>query len=130
MFFQQKMMMPPPADEEQAMQQKMMNFMMIFFGAMFYRVPSGLCIYFIASSVWGMVERWLLNKLSKEVPPGPAVAEKTEKKGESTAETPSKTVSRIGELWNRLQQAADKDVSITRSNGEPSSHRNGKKRKR
>lgn len=59
---QQKMFMPPPQNEEQAMQQKMMNFMMLFMGVMFYKVPAGLCVYFIASSTWGMAERKLLPK--------------------------------------------------------------------
>ena len=53
MIVQQKMMTPPPTDEQQAMQQKMMKYMMVFFGLMFYKVAAGLCIYFIASSVWG-----------------------------------------------------------------------------
>jgi YidC/Oxa1 family membrane protein insertase len=61
-MLQQKMFMPPPANEEQAMQQKMMNFMMIFMGVMFYKVPAGLCVYFIASSLWGMAEKKLLPK--------------------------------------------------------------------
>jgi YidC/Oxa1 family membrane protein insertase len=67
MIAQQKMMTPPPADEQQAMQQKMMKYMMIFFGLMFYKVAAGLCIYFIASSVWGFCERKLLPKKKPEV---------------------------------------------------------------
>lgn len=59
---QQKMMMPPPTDEQQALQQKMMKYMMIFFGLMFFKVASGLCVYFIASSLWGLAERKLLPK--------------------------------------------------------------------
>ncbi|MEN6450258.1 MAG: YidC/Oxa1 family insertase periplasmic-domain containing protein [Thermoguttaceae bacterium] len=62
MLWQQKMFMPPPADEQAAMQQKMMNFMMIFMGLLFFKVASGLCIYFIASSLWGIGERRLLPK--------------------------------------------------------------------
>lgn len=62
---QQKMFMPPPTTDEQAMQQKMMNFMMIFMGVMFYKVPAGLCVYFIASSLWGMAERKLLPKTNR-----------------------------------------------------------------
>ncbi|MGE0378480.1 MAG: YidC/Oxa1 family insertase periplasmic-domain containing protein, partial [Planctomycetaceae bacterium] len=58
---QQKMFMPPPTSEEQAMQYKMMNFFTIFIGFMFYRVPAGLCVYFIASSLWGIAERKLLE---------------------------------------------------------------------
>ena len=59
---QQKMVMPPPTDDQTAMQQKMMNYMMIFMGVMFYKVAAGLCIYFIASSLWGIAERKFLPK--------------------------------------------------------------------
>ncbi|GAB6165828.1 YidC/Oxa1 family insertase periplasmic-domain containing protein [Thermostilla marina] len=61
-LWQQKVMMPPPADEQAQMQQRMMTFMMIFMGILFYKVASGLCLYFIASSAWGMAERKLLPK--------------------------------------------------------------------
>ena len=54
MIWQQKMFMPPPTDEQTAMQQKMMSYMMIFMGVMFFKVACGLCLYFIASSVWGI----------------------------------------------------------------------------
>ncbi len=57
---QQKLFMPPPTSEEQEMQYKMINFFTIFIGFMFYRVPAGLCVYFIASSLWGICERKLL----------------------------------------------------------------------
>jgi YidC/Oxa1 family membrane protein insertase len=62
MIGQQKMMTPPPTDEQQEMQQKMMKYMMVFMGLMFYKVAAGLCVYFIASSVWGFAERKLLPK--------------------------------------------------------------------
>lgn len=64
---QQKMFMPPPQDEQQAMQQRVMSFMMIFMAIMFFKVPSGLCIYFITSSIWGIIERKLLPK-PKNIP--------------------------------------------------------------
>jgi YidC/Oxa1 family membrane protein insertase len=65
-IWQQKMFMPPPADEQAAMQQKMMQYMMIFFGILFFKVASGLCIYFIASSLWGLSERkWLPKPKAK-----------------------------------------------------------------
>jgi YidC/Oxa1 family membrane protein insertase len=65
-LLQQKMFMPEPANEQAAMQQKIMKYMMIFMGILFYKVPSGLCIYFIASSLWGIAERKLIP------PPAPA----------------------------------------------------------
>jgi YidC/Oxa1 family membrane protein insertase len=58
----QKMAMPAPTNEQQAMQQKMMKYMTIFMGLLFYKVASGLCLYFIASSLWGIGERKLLPK--------------------------------------------------------------------
>jgi YidC/Oxa1 family membrane protein insertase len=60
---QQKMFMPPATDEQTAMQQKIMTYMMIFMGFLFYTVASGLCLYFIASSLWGIGEKKLLPKL-------------------------------------------------------------------
>ena len=66
---QQKLFMPPPADEQAEMQQKMMNFMTIAMGFMFWHVPAGLCIYFIASSAWGIAERKLLGSKAIAVTP-------------------------------------------------------------
>jgi YidC/Oxa1 family membrane protein insertase len=57
---QQKMFMPPATDEQTRMQQQMMKYMMVFMGVLFFRVPSGLCVYFIASSLWGIAERKML----------------------------------------------------------------------
>jgi YidC/Oxa1 family membrane protein insertase len=67
MSIQQQMMTPPPADESQEAQQKMMRFMPIVFAVIFYRMPAGLCIYFIASSLWGLAERKMLPR--KKVSP-------------------------------------------------------------
>jgi YidC/Oxa1 family membrane protein insertase len=72
MMVVQKMMTPPATDENQAFQQKLMKIMMIFMGLVFYKVAAGLCIYFIASSLWGIAERKLLPKRK---PPAAPVAE-------------------------------------------------------
>lgn len=61
-LFQQKQMMPPPTNDEERMRNKMMSFMTVFMGYLFYAVPSGLCLYFIASSLLGMAERSLLKR--------------------------------------------------------------------
>jgi YidC/Oxa1 family membrane protein insertase len=58
-LWQQKLFMPPAVDEQQKMQQQVMNYMMWFMALMFFKVPSGLCLYFIASSLWGIAERLL-----------------------------------------------------------------------
>jgi YidC/Oxa1 family membrane protein insertase len=75
MIFQQKYTMPPPTDEQQEMQQKMMKYMMVFMGLMFYKVPSGLVLYFIASSVWGFCERKLLPKKKPTTSTGEPIKE-------------------------------------------------------
>ncbi len=59
-ILQQKLVMPEPANEQAALQQKMMKYMMIFMGLLFYKVAAGLCIYFIASSIWGIAEKKLI----------------------------------------------------------------------
>ena len=56
------MAMPEPTNEQAVMQQKMMKYMTGFMGLLFYKVASGLCLYFIASSLWGIGERKLLPK--------------------------------------------------------------------
>ncbi|MCP4193096.1 MAG: membrane protein insertase YidC [Planctomycetaceae bacterium] len=71
MIMHQKMFTPPPTDEQQAMQQKMMKYMMFFFAFMFFRVPAGLCIYFITSSAWALAERKLLPKPKPKQPGEP-----------------------------------------------------------
>ncbi|MCA9049381.1 MAG: membrane protein insertase YidC [Planctomycetaceae bacterium] len=60
-FLQQKMFMPPAASEEQEAQYKMMNMMTLMFGVFFWHTAAGLCLYFIASSLWGIAERKLLG---------------------------------------------------------------------
>lgn len=77
-LMQQKLFTPPPTDEQQKMQQQMMSFMMLFIGVLFFRVPAGLCIYFIVSSLWGLGERKLLPKILKKPDGKPEKPAKTE----------------------------------------------------
>jgi YidC/Oxa1 family membrane protein insertase len=63
---QQAVMMPPPTDEQSRMQRKMMQYMMIFMGFLFFKIPSGLCIYFIVSTTWGLLERRFIPKKPAE----------------------------------------------------------------
>ena len=84
-IWQQKMFMPPPADEQAAMQQKIMQYMMIFMGVMFFKVASGLCIYFIASSLWGMAERKFLPKTATAAADGSNVETRAEAKARARA---------------------------------------------
>ena len=70
---QQKMFMPPAQDEQQEMQYKMMNMMTVVMGVMFWHQPAGLCLYFIASSIWSIAERKLLGSGKPTTPTGASV---------------------------------------------------------
>jgi YidC/Oxa1 family membrane protein insertase len=111
---QQKLFSPPPANEEQAMQQKVFTIMTVMMGLMFYKVPAGLCVYFIASSLWGIAEKQLLPKSKPAAQPAAAV--------EPTARAPQRTTSRPVEpprdgFWASLLKAAEKDAAARRTNG-------------
>ena len=77
------MFTPPAVDEQQKMMQKMMSFMMLFMAIMFFKVPAGLCVYFVTSSIWAILEKKLLPKptldtakLEAESEEGASLAEK------------------------------------------------------
>jgi YidC/Oxa1 family membrane protein insertase len=78
-LYQQKAMLPPATDEQTKMQHTMMKIMTIFMGIMFFTVASGLCLYFIVSSTWGIMERKFLKTM-------------TSKDGNSTTSTTTKLV--------------------------------------
>jgi YidC/Oxa1 family membrane protein insertase len=103
----------------------MMTYMMIFMGFMFYKVPAGLCVYFIASSCWGMAERKLLPK--SKVKPKPIAPAQVEPVGTGArpAGTPPVAVAKKHGFWARMadaieqaQQAADKEQSARRADRE------------
>lgn len=119
MLVQQKLMTPPPRDDQEAMQQKMMKYMMIFFGYMFYTVAAGLCVYFIATNLWGLTERKLLPKRPKSgsvapvvngrksstLPPPPRTKAKAPKvaKGQKNG-----TIQKVSDWWQEVLKQAKK----------------------
>jgi len=63
MLVQTRLFAPPPTTPEAEMNQKMMKYMMVVMAVMFYKVPSGLGLYFITGSLWQIGERLLLPKM-------------------------------------------------------------------
>lgn len=114
MIVQQKMMTPPPTDEQQAMQQKMMKYMTIFIGYMFYKVAAGLCLYFITSSAWGVMERKLLpkNKTSVAAAPGKPGAPAPGPAGRLKARAPRGNgqgkLQKVRDFWDKVLKEAKK----------------------
>lgn len=68
MFFQQKLSTPPKAassgaSDQMAQQQRMMMFMMpVLFGILFYKLPSGLVLYWFVNTILTIVEQGLFLK--------------------------------------------------------------------
>jgi YidC/Oxa1 family membrane protein insertase len=115
MWFQQKLTMPPPTDEQQEMQQKMMKIMMPVFGLMFYKVAAGLCIYFIASSLWGLAERKLLPKTKPAVAGAAPAAGSPGGRGKPVRPKPrgpkengNGAFSKVREWWEQVLREAKK----------------------
>ena len=66
MYLQQKMM--PKADDPQSQQQqKFMGLLPFLFAFLFYRFPSGLCLYWFTSTVLGMGEQYFIKKHLEEM---------------------------------------------------------------
>jgi len=62
----QQKTMPKPQDAENAAQQKMLAFMPIIFGFLLYNYASGLSLYWLTSTVFGIIEQKLIKrKLAK-----------------------------------------------------------------
>ena len=112
--------MPPPTDEQSRMMRNMMYIMMPMMGLLFFKFPSGLCLYFLISTAWGLLERRFIPKPKpKPVEATVAVAEtkKTESKklsgkkaGQKTREerTPQKPEGRFAKWWREvLEKAAE-----------------------
>lgn len=88
-LLQQKMFMPPPTDDQTRMMQKMMKYMMLFMSFMFFKVAAGLCLYFIASSLWGITERKLIPQPTR--PEGEAAPATPLPKAKETKPSSQKT---------------------------------------
>ncbi len=134
---QQKMFTPPATDEQSRMQQSMMKYMMVFMGVMFFKVAAGLCLYFIASSLWGIAERKMLPKTNiKTDENNTPTVDKTSTttrtgsgrpaRGETKEKKPS-LIERI-EQWQKMAEQKAKQQRTDKSR--PSSRPRGKKRKR
>jgi YidC/Oxa1 family membrane protein insertase len=121
MVIQQQMMTPPTSDEQMQQTQKMMKWMMIVMGLMFYKMPSGLCIYFIATTLWGFLERKLSKKKTPAADaaggkPGTGDGQATPNgkpqgprgRGKPRDKQPEAQPSKFAEWWARVLKEASK----------------------
>jgi YidC/Oxa1 family membrane protein insertase len=116
-IIQQKVLMPKATDEQTRMTQQMMMVMTVFMGVLFFKVPAGLCIYFITSSIWSLVERRLIKKFTPAMPVGaevaavsaPAIASQNPRPKTNTKppETIADVMDSLKNLWNQRRPSAD-----------------------
>jgi YidC/Oxa1 family membrane protein insertase len=100
-LIQQKMFMPPPTDEQQAITQKVMTYMTFLMALFFFRVPAGLCIYFITSSLWGIAERIIVKKTIPQSKVALATSSDTVE-GTVTDRKPTEKVSLSDRIRNQI----------------------------
>jgi YidC/Oxa1 family membrane protein insertase len=140
MLVQTQLFSPPATTPEAEQTQKMMKFMMVFMGVMFYKVPSGLGIYFITSSLWAIGERLLLPKVThadltivgsegdEEVgdeKSGPRGGVNGDGRGPRGGKGPSggngvegKRPGRFAQFWEKVLEEAQKDPTYRKSTDE------------
>jgi YidC/Oxa1 family membrane protein insertase len=120
------------------MQYKMMNMMTGVMGIMFWHQPAGLCLYFIASSLWSIAERKLLGT-GKLTPAGPAVevimpdeqpTTKPAKNPSAQASAQATAAKPPGFLQRLLDAAAEaqKNAEQQREKNDKKGKNNGKKK--
>ncbi len=134
---QQKVLMPKTNDEQMQMTQNMMQIMTVVMGVLFFKVPSGLCIYFITSSIWSLAERQLVKRLIPPKPPGSTavetmppkpIASKPTSSNSKESRKPGDSSSKEGKAkpsrWSELRELLDKPAVKSRT------HRRDDKKKR
>jgi YidC/Oxa1 family membrane protein insertase len=110
MLVQTKLFSQPPTTPEAEMQQKTMKYMMVFMAVMFYKVPAGLGLYFITSSLWSIGERLLLPKITHDAPPATDTGKGKDEGGSNgTAPATPKPPSGLAQFWTRILDEAKKD---------------------
>ena len=117
-FLQQHLTMPPALSEEQAQQQKVMKYMVVLMGVFFYRVPSGLSLYFICSTGWALLERQLIPKPKV----GPMPPPETATPGKAGT-PPDATGGSGGGWWGRMKSEAEARMKDTMAKADQQSSR-------
>ncbi len=140
LFLVQQMLLmppPPPGDEQAAFQQKMMKFMTVFMGVLFYTVPSGLCVYFITSSLWSLGERKLLDFQKKGMASaaggdtgGDAPATGESAKAPVSKSAPGEKRERGTGWWAKLAEAAERAARDAQTNGRSGRQADADKKKK
>lgn len=126
MLIQTKLFSPPATTPEAEMQQKIMKGMMVFMAFMFYKVPSGLGIYFITSSLWQIGERVLLPKVAAKSAPSAGTDDTAPPRGGGgggkgpggNGAPPAKPQGKLAQFFEKVLDEAKKDPTYRKVMGE------------
>jgi YidC/Oxa1 family membrane protein insertase len=113
---------PPPTGEQAQRQQRMMKFFPMMLALLFYSMPSGLSLYFMASTAVGMFERWLIDKTAGEIKLRPAA-----EPARSKRPTPMPAKAGKETTWGGFKAAADELVRKLTRPASQTKRRDGKK---
>jgi YidC/Oxa1 family membrane protein insertase len=98
-FVQQRLSMPKEMTDEQRQQAAIMKYMTGFMALMFYRVPAGLSLYFICSSLWGLGERKVVKMMIEH-----ESAQAAKQKTKPVVREPG----RLAQWWEKVLREASK----------------------
>ncbi len=102
-IIQQRVLMPKATDEQSRVAQQMMMVMTVMMGVLFFKVPAGLCLYFITSSTWSLVERFLIKRFTPKA---------------AFADLPDSTAAEIMATLAKAGTAPQRSSSSTSSSGD------------
>ncbi len=140
-LLQQQMLMPKATDDQTRITQNMMKVMTVFMGVLFFKVPAGLCIYFITSSLWSLLERKLVKRMtpppSTPIDDSPETSKPNKSSGKSSsknrrrssAEAEPKKLSKLEELRRMMEQQQGSNSTTVRGSSK-GNRQNRKKRKK
>jgi len=123
-YINQKFTTPPPANEQQAQQQKIMKFMVLLFPVFMYNAPSGLTLYIFTSTLFGILDGYMVRKHIREAAASGALFEKKPRKEGGFMDRMSKVMEKKQLEMQARQREAQK------GQGGPPRGKGGKKRKR
>lgn len=105
---------PPATSPEQEQQQKMMQWMTLIFPLLFYKMPSGLNLYYLTSTGLGILEGKITRdhikkqeELEKALGPVIIDAPVGKRKGKELAKEPAKKKGGLAGLWQQIQEQAE-----------------------
>jgi YidC/Oxa1 family membrane protein insertase len=124
MLVQQKFMHQPAATEQARQQQAIFKWMPLLFGLLFYRMPSGLCLYWTTSMGIGIVERWLVERKHRDVELKPV--DQTSRKPRSRPSAAPGTPEKKGWLGKLQRMVEEQNKRATQLRGKGKNNRRRK----